>query len=507
MQRLIIALAAGFAIAAGLWQIEAATRGLTVTHAMLNTVPITVFKPDGNVRAPAVVIAHGFAGSQQLMQPFAITLARSGFVAVTFDFPGHGRNAVPLPGGLKNQEARTAALLATLEAVVAYARNAPGSDGRIGLLGHSMASDIVVQYAKQHPAIEATVGVSLYSPGVGVDRPRNLLVIDGAWEPAMLRDEARRIVGMAAGGAAKENVTYGRFADGTARRYALADGVEHIAVLYSRESMAEALAWLNAAFDRGGASGFLDSRGLWLGLLLLGLLALAYPLTTLLPAVSSPPRGAGIGWRKLLPVAIMPALLTPLLLWKIPTDFLPILLGDYLAMHYAVYGLLTFACILMTTRRLLNLSVSDGHQWRCLLSAAALATAYGIFAIGLPLDRYVISYLPTTGRLGVMLALLLATLPYFVADEWLTRSAHAPHGAYAATKFFFLLSLVFAIGLNLERLFFLAIIVPAILIFYVVYGLFSRWIYRATGHPLVAAFANSAAFAWAIGVSFPMVSR
>ena len=52
-----------------------------------------------------VLIAHGFAGSQQLMQPIATTLARNGFVAIPFDFPGHGRNTSPMRGGLTDQNA------------------------------------------------------------------------------------------------------------------------------------------------------------------------------------------------------------------------------------------------------------------------------------------------------------------------------------------------------------------------------------------------------------------
>ena len=48
--------------------------------------PVTIFQPQSAAPAPVVVIAHGFAGSQQLMQPFAETLARNGYIAVTFDF-------------------------------------------------------------------------------------------------------------------------------------------------------------------------------------------------------------------------------------------------------------------------------------------------------------------------------------------------------------------------------------------------------------------------------------
>jgi hypothetical protein len=107
----------------------------------------------------------------------------------------------------------------------------------------------------------------------------------------------------------------------------------------------------------------------------------------------------------------------------------------------------------------------------------------------------------------LILALLAGTLPYFVADEWVTRGAPAPRGGYATTKLCFLLSLALAIGLNLPRLFFLIIIIPAILLFFVVYGLFSRWAYRRTYDPFVGASANALVFAWAIAVTFPLVSR
>jgi ABC-type polysaccharide/polyol phosphate export permease len=135
------------------------------------------------------------------------------------------------------------------------------------------------------------------------------------------------------------------------------------------------------------------------------------------------------------------------------------------------------------------------------------AAAYGTLAIGLATDRFAFSFMPEPGRVPLILAMLCGTLPYFAADEWLTRGAGAPHGAYAATKILFLASLALAIALNLQRLFFLVIIIPAILALFVIYGLFSAWTYERTLHPLVGAVANALAFAWAIAVTFPIVSR
>jgi pimeloyl-ACP methyl ester carboxylesterase len=496
--RLLVAGAALAAIAVGIWQLQQATAGLVITRTTLGTTPVTVFRLPGERPAPVVVIAHGFAGSQQLMLPFATTLARNGYLAVTFDFPGHGRNPTPLAGGLTDDASRGTLLLDTLGRVVEWAR--PQGDGRVALLGHSMASDIVVRYAEAHPQIVATVAVSLFSQGITADSPRNLLVIDGALEPAMLTAEAARIVAMAAGGPPLPRVTYGAFAAGTARRMSLSGGVEHIGVLFSQQSLREALDWLDQAFGHVG-SGWQDDRALWLGVLFAGIVGLAWPLSRLLPVAAAAPMGAGLRWRLLLPVAVAPAVLTPLLLWKVPTNFLPILLGDYLVVHFAVYGVMTAIGVLLVRRRRAPVRV----RWGALAAAVAAVAAYSILALGLPLDRYVTSFVPTPGRLPLILAMLAGTAPYFIADEWATRGASAPWGGYAVTKLLFAASLLLAVTLNLQRLFFLIIIVPVILIFFIVYGLFSAWAFRRTQHPLVGGLANALAFAWAIAVTFPTV--
>ena len=186
-----------------------------------------------------------------------------------------------------------------------------------------------------------------------------------------------------------------------------------------------------------------------------------------------------------------------------PSDFLPILLGDYLVLHFAFYGVLTMVglwCGACAADR----AAPCAPWWKLAVAALAVA-AYGVLALGLPADLFVTSLAPGPGRVPLILAMLGGTLLYFVADEWLTRGENAPRGAYAVTKVCFLISLVLAIVLNLYKLFFLIIIVPAILAFFIVYGLFSGWAYHRTYHPLVGALANAIAFAWAIAVTFPAV--
>jgi len=512
-----VACLALLAITVGVWQLERARQGVSIESLRLGTTPVTVFRPvQPSGPAPVVLIAHGFAGSQQLMQPFALTLARDGYVAITFDFPGHGRNAAPMTGGLADQNKSLRVLLKAMDQMGAYASRLAGTGdvpARYAVVGHSMASDIIVRHAQTHQAVQASVGVSLFAPSITAttpaDSPRNLLVIDGGLEPQVMAAEALRVVGVVAGPAAAQDVTYGRFADGTARRATLSPGVEHIGVLYSAHTLGQSLAWLNQAFDRPPAQRpFIDARGPWLGLLLLGVVTLAWPLSLLLPRAAGRepalhgalPRPGWRAWRRQFVLALMPAVLTPLLLWKLPTDFLPLLLGDYLALHFVLYGALTLAGLAWAGRRLPRANAA------ALAAAIVLASAWALLSIGVPVDRYVFNVSPDAVRLPLIAVLFASALPYFLADEWFTRGADAAPGAYVVTKLCFLLSLVGAIALNPQRLFFLAIIVPAILLLFVVYGLFSRWLGRASGHPATAAVANALAFGAFIAVTFPLVA-
>jgi dienelactone hydrolase len=507
----LVAVLALAAIAAAVWRLESATGGIAITAARVGAVPIAIFRPaSAPPDAPVVVIAHGFAGSQQLMHPLAVTLARNGYVAVTFDFPGHGRSPEAMPGGVSHYERAERSLLVALAAVGELARTRLSSDGRYAVLGHSMASDLVVRHAQAHPAVHATVAVSAFAPTVRddtpPDSPRNLLVIVGALEPQALRDEALRIVRPAAGAAPSPGVDYGRFDAGTARRAAWAAGAEHIGVLYATDTLRETLGWLDRAFARPPAVvPFLDARGPALGLLLAGVLAFAWPLSRLLPRVGhhAPP---GLTRRGFWLAATIPAVVTPLALWPVPTGFLPILLADYLVLHFALYGLLTFAVLRVLPR------VAPAHEATMpragmgVLALAAIATAgYALLAVGVPVDRYVFNLQPAPGRWPYVLAMFAGTATYFFADERLVRAAGAPRFAYAATKALFLVSLALAIALNLRELFFLIIIVPAILLLFVVYGAFGTWAWRSARHYAVPAAANALAFAWFVAVTFPRV--
>jgi hypothetical protein len=192
-----------------------------------------------------------------------------------------------------------------------------------------------------------------------------------------------------------------------------------------------------------------------------------------------------------------------------PRGLLPVLLGDYLVAHFALYGALTALGLVVLGRRGTPTGLGGGvvRPWWVLASAVVLACAWSVLALGLPVDRYADAVLPTSAeRLAMVLAMLLGTVPLVMADEWLTRRAGAPRGAYAVTKLCLLLSLAIAILLDPRRLFFLAIAAPAILAFYLVHGLFGAWTWRATGHPVVSGLATALALACAVATTFPLIA-
>ncbi|CAL76200.1 conserved hypothetical protein; putative membrane protein [Bradyrhizobium sp. ORS 278] len=485
-----IALLVGLALCVtGIFWLESERAGVTITSLQAGSTPMTVYRRDGAPASPVVVIAHGFAGSRQFMEAYALTLAHAGYLAVSFDFEGHGRNPTPMSGDVTRVDGTTRKLMSEIGRVTDAALALPGADGRVALLGHSMASDIIVRQALADPRIAATVAISMFSEAVTAGAPRNLLIITGEWESALRRDALRNL--RLADPAAHEGDTVGDPATGGGRRAVVAPGVEHVSVLYSTTGMREARDWLDRVFGRT-SSGPVAATGGAIALLLAGIVLLAWPLAALLPASDASP--APIALRSLAMATVVPAVVTPIVLRFVNTRFLPVLVADYLAVHLFVYGVLS-----LTMLRLMG--VRFGRvAW---LAALALA-AYGIAIFGGALDRYVASFMPIPARLPIIAAIAVGAVPAMLADSIANQGGHAALWRTLWIRTAFLASLGGAVALDLRRLFFLLIIIPVIVLFFIVFGLIGGCVGRRTGSPMAEGIGLGLILAWAIGVSFPM---
>jgi hypothetical protein len=303
----------------------------------------------------------------------------------------------------------------------------------------------------------------------------------------------------------------------------LAPGVEHIGVLFSPTSMASALAWFQQAMPAAppAPEPYLDSRAPWLGLTLLGASLLYLPLIQIVTRLRPAPRRASVpGMRRWWwAAALIPALLAPVAVRLLPAeDVLPILVGGPLALHFAAYGLTTLIGMLAFAWRSRQLPAVAGSaaaptlpqpgrlrlELPVIIAAALLIVGYVFVSFGVPVHTFVLNYFPPVERLSVAAVMIALMLPYFLADEWLTRGPWAPRGAYVITKLLLIASLALAITLN-QRLFFLILIAPLFVAYFLVYGLFSWIVFRRSGTPLIGALANSVIFAWIVAVTFPLV--
>jgi hypothetical protein len=478
----LVALAAALL---SVWQLETARSGVTIAPFAVGTTPATLYRV-GDAPAPLVVVAHGFAGSTQLMQSFSLTLARAGYLVVAFDFKGHGRNPVPMSGDVTSVDGTTRLLIDETRRVIDAGLALPGSDGRVALLGHSMASDVVVRTAVEDLRVDAVVAVSMFSEAVTPEAPRRLLAITGEWE-GFLREaalDAARMVDPAA----EEGETV-RNGD-TVRRAAVAGKVEHVGVLYDRTSLLEAQAWLDAAFGRDTppAPALI---GPWLALLMASLVALAWPLAAFLR--DAPPPARPVPLRAFATALVVPAVAAPLVATQVDAGLLPVLVADYLALHLAIQGTLQ---ILLLRRA--------GVRFGPLRPAALVALlVWGLAVFGVALDRYGANFIPIPERFAIIAALAIGAVPYMAADALATLATGATLLRRLAARAALLGSLALAVTLDFERLFFLMIIFPVIVLFFVVFGSMGRWVGLRAGATPVG-LALGLILAWSLGVSFPL---
>lgn len=484
-RQLAWALVALAMLLSGLALLERARAGLEITQTSVGTTPVTIMRQPG-ATGPVVIIAHGFAGSRQLMAAYQLTLAQAGYITASFDFEGHGRNPVPMSGDVTAIDGTTRLLMQEMGGVTDTMLSLPGSDGRAVLLGHSMASDIVVRQALEDPRVAAVVAISLFSEAVTPEAPETLLILNGAWE-GMLRAEAQRI--MAELGA-EEGDTVGTPGEGFARRAVAVPYVEHVGVLYAATGLREARAWLDARFGRR-SDGPVAAIGVPILLMLFGIVLLARPLSRLLPPGAPP---ASAGRRAFWLMAAVPALVTPLVLAPFETRFLPVLVADYLALHLALYGALGLGLAAWAG------VWPDRRGW---LFGLVLA-AYGLLVFGGALDRYVAGFVPVAGRIPVMAAILPGAILAMVFDAVLQEGGAAHWSRRWGARLLFLVSLAIAVALDFERLFFLIIILPVIALFYATFGVMGRWMGRRTGSVLAMGLGLGLILGWALGVTFPM---
>ena len=193
-----------------------------------------------------IIIGHGFAGSKEMMRQIAYGVAKAGSNAVLFDFIGHGSNQQKLVNEPTEITGTTQQLVDQLSNIINFIYEKFGDDIKISLIGHSMASDIVVR-ASADNRIKSVVAISPYSTGITQDFPKDLLLISGQFENH-LRSHALQMV-KTFKPEANENTEY---TNGNIRRKAsFIENTGHVSVIYAPQTTKIIIDWLKLEnYDR-----------------------------------------------------------------------------------------------------------------------------------------------------------------------------------------------------------------------------------------------------------------
>ena len=443
--------------------------------------PVRIIEPTGEVRAPAIVLSHGFSGSAAMMDPMGSALARAGHVVVMPDLPGHGGNTAPLADGV-------------LEPAVGDAvRKAAELTGLpVAVVGHSMGAGAVTSWAGDNRS-EATVAISLPSAEDLPDdpaRPRNLLLLWGSAEPARFSDAALEAL-QAGHPQAQPGRTYGDPEQGTARRAVEIAGAEHISVIYRQQSFDEVAAWLGAGQPRG------DARMAGLLLVLLGGVLAARPL--LAAAGGGTARGADVVpsariGRSVLALAgaavassLGAAALQP------ATERVPVAVTGYLLGWFAV-GALVIGVVVW--RRDAPLGTLRGLLWG-VLAGGVLAVA-----MALPARLTWAAYALVGPRSWVFGVLLVVLGAWFWAESRLLVGTGGWRRVVAlvASRLIVVATLLASVGL-LGAPGFLTLTVPLVVPILLLLAVLAGW----ARDPAAAASAQAVPLALAMATTFPLI--
>jgi dienelactone hydrolase len=272
--------------------------------------------------APAVMAAHGYINTREMQSPFAIELARRGYVVLAIDMAGHGYSG----GAVGTDDGGGPAALRYLQGLPFVDR------ARIGLEGHSMGGVPVVGAAIAQPdgyramVLEGSTTPEAGQVGVGTPRfPRNLEVVFGQYDefaPLMWHEPKGSQVAASpkmealfgTSGPVQPGRLYGSIAEGTARRL-VNPPITHPWEHFSAAGVGAAIDWFQATLP-GAASPRPAADQIWIwkevGTLigLIGFVAvvlgafealLATPAFASLaappaPAASPPRRGGSVRW-------------------------------------------------------------------------------------------------------------------------------------------------------------------------------------------------------------------
>lgn len=266
-----------------------------VTYANFNGIRVRakLFQPTGVTEAspgPGVVYIHGYQNNRETADPYAIELARRGIVVLSIDAIGRGNSGEPNAPDAPDFDPTYGGTTS-----LAYLKALPFVDEkRVGMMGHSLGAEMAYTVALNDPTVQAlSISGFAYGEAATPTRPRNMLMIFGRWDEYRTRmtgtrdfaaewmttPQTQRAIPVAN---PEIGVTYGDFADGSARRVYMPHTI-HVLESFHPGAIAEAVTWMQQALQPAPALWRDPARQIWPFKEAATLIAMVAGLLSLLP--------------------------------------------------------------------------------------------------------------------------------------------------------------------------------------------------------------------------------
>ncbi len=204
-----------------------ATYNQTVQTSDGITISFNVFEPEvSGMNKKAIILGHGVMSNKEMLKDYALEFAAAGFVAVPFDFRGHGQST---------GDHRSGSLLNDIQAIVSYLQSRPDIDTtNLGYLGYSMGG-VGMQLVNQSTDFKCFIGAGTwFRPNLrkgNSSSPLNILMILGRYDELITPEDLKIGLSDYTGIPAEDldvNQLYGSFQDGNASMIYLDDLTNHV---------------------------------------------------------------------------------------------------------------------------------------------------------------------------------------------------------------------------------------------------------------------------------------
>jgi len=225
------------------------------------TISFNVFEPEeslyqnynGNSQKKAIIIGHGHMANKEILKGYAIELAAAGFVAVVFDFRGHGQSL----GELKQDK-----IINDVRAIKAYLSSRDDVDiHNLGYIGYSMGGFPGNQIISEDTDFKCFIGIGTglptedYHPEYAIkassNRTMNILMIQARFDEAVTVSRLKNGMALRLDMNPNDidvNKLYGSFQEGNASMIFLDDNTNHLLLAWDQDFIREARNWVISTF-------------------------------------------------------------------------------------------------------------------------------------------------------------------------------------------------------------------------------------------------------------------